>query len=70
MLAELRGRSLLEGARGLPRADIHAAATAIVRLGRMGVELAGEVEAVDINPLFVLPDGEGAVAGDALVVLR
>lgn len=70
MLAELRGRSLLEGARGLPRADIHAAATAIVRLGRMGVELAGEVEAVDVNPLFVLPDGEGAVAGDALVVLR
>jgi hypothetical protein len=26
--------------------------------------------ALDVNPLFVLPDGEGVLAGDALVVLR
>lgn len=70
MLGSLRGHSLLEGPRGLPRADLHAAAACLVRLSRMAVELGEELEAVDVNPLFVLPDGEGAVAGDALVILK
>ena len=70
MLARLRGHGLLEGVRGLPRADVHAAAATLVRLGRLAVELTDSIDAVDINPLLVLPDGEGAVAGDALVVLR
>ncbi|GAC1653760.1 MAG: acetate--CoA ligase family protein [Candidatus Dormibacteraceae bacterium] len=70
MLAELRGHAILEGARGLPRADVHAAAAALVRLGRMAAELAESLVEVDINPLFVMPDGEGVLAGDALVVLR
>ena len=70
MLSELRGKAVLEGARGLPRGDLHAAAACLVRLGRLAVELAGRLEAVDVNPLFVLPDGDGVLAGDALVVLR
>jgi acyl-CoA synthetase (NDP forming) len=70
MLSELRGRAVLEGARGAPRGDVHAAAVALVRLGRMAVEHRDRVEAIDLNPLFVLPDGEGVLAGDALVILR
>jgi acetate---CoA ligase (ADP-forming) len=70
MLSELRGKAVLEGARGMPRADLHAAAACLVRLGRMAVELGGRLEVVDVNPLFVLPDGEGVLAGDALVVLK
>jgi acetate---CoA ligase (ADP-forming) len=70
MLSELRGRAVLEGVRGAPRGDLHAAAAALVRLSRMAVRLRDRVEAVDVNPLFVLPDGEGVLAGDALVVLR
>jgi acyl-CoA synthetase (NDP forming) len=70
MLSELRGKAVLEGARGLPRGDIHAAAACLVRLGRLAVELAGRLEAVDVNPLFVLPDGDGVLAGDALVILK
>jgi acetate---CoA ligase (ADP-forming) len=70
MLSELRGRAVLEGARGTPRADLHATAACLVRLGRAAVELGDRVVALDINPLFVLADGEGVLAGDALVVLR
>ena len=70
MLSELRGRAILEGARGTPRADLHAAAACLVRLGLLAVQHQDRLEAVDLNPLFVLPDGEGVVAGDALVVLR
>ena len=70
MLSELRGRAVLEGARGAPRGDLHAAAVALVRLGQLAATLRDRIEAVDVNPLFVLPDGEGVLAGDALVVLR
>ncbi|HVD02189.1 MAG TPA: acetate--CoA ligase family protein [Candidatus Dormibacteraeota bacterium] len=70
MLSELRGKAVLEGARGAPRGDIHAAAVTLVRLGRLAFEHPERIEAVDVNPLFVLPDGEGVLAGDALVVLR
>jgi len=70
MLSELRGRAILEGARGTPRADLHAVAACLVRLGLLAVQHQDRLEAVDLNPLFVLPDGEGVVAGDALVVLR
>ncbi len=70
MLGELRGKAMLEGARGTPRADLHAAAACLVRLGRMAVDLGARLAALDVNPLFVLADGEGVLAGDALVVLR
>jgi acetate---CoA ligase (ADP-forming) len=70
MLSELRGRAVLAGARGMPRADLHAAAACLVRLGALAVELGDRLVAVDINPLFVLAEGEGVLAGDALVVLR
>ncbi|MDQ6691559.1 MAG: acetate--CoA ligase family protein [Candidatus Dormibacteraeota bacterium] len=67
MLGELRGRAVLEGVRGTQRGDLHAAASCLVRLGQMAAEL-DTLQVVDVNPLFVLPDGEGVIAGDALVV--
>jgi len=70
MLSELRGKAILEGARGRPRADLHAAAACLVRLGRIAVELGDRLAAIDVNPLFVLVDGEGVLAGDALVILK
>jgi acetate---CoA ligase (ADP-forming) len=70
MLSELRGKAVLEGVRGMPRADLHAAAACLVRLGRMAFELGDRLAAVDVNPLFVLAEGEGVLAGDALVVLK
>ncbi|MGW2647025.1 acetate--CoA ligase family protein [Streptomyces sp. NPDC001393] len=70
MLAELRGRALLDGVRGRPPADLDALVEVILRVQRMALELGESVSELDINPLMVLPRGQGAVALDALVVCR
>ncbi|MFI6338235.1 acetate--CoA ligase family protein [Streptomyces sp. NPDC050535] len=68
MLAELRGRALLDGVRGAPPVDIDALVEVVIRVQRMALELGDDIAELDINPLMVLPRGQGAVALDALVV--
>jgi acyl-CoA synthetase (NDP forming) len=70
MLTELRGRALLDGVRGRPPADRDALVEVILRVQRMALELGGHIAELDVNPLMVLPRGQGAVALDALVVCR
>lgn len=70
MLSELRGRALLDGVREAPPADVDALVEVVVRVQRMALELGDEISELDINPLMVLPRGQGAVALDALVVCR
>ena len=70
MLGELRGHALLEGVRGAPPADVDALVEVVLRVQRMALELDGELSELDINPLMVLPRGQGAVALDALAVCR
>ncbi|WP_369366277.1 acetate--CoA ligase family protein [Streptomyces sp. CG4] len=70
MLAELRGRALLDGVRGRPPADRDALVEVVLRVQRMALELGDHIAELDINPLMVLPRGQGAVALDALVVCR
>ncbi|MEV5846027.1 acetate--CoA ligase family protein [Streptomyces sp. NPDC051985] len=70
MLAELRGRALLDGVRGRPPADLEALVEVILRVQRMALELGDQLAELDINPLMVLEQGQGAVALDALAVCR
>ncbi|WP_328494815.1 acetate--CoA ligase family protein [Streptomyces sp. NBC_00414] len=70
MLDELRGRALLDGVRGRPPADLDALVEVVLRVQRMALELDGELSELDINPLMVLPRGQGAVALDALAICR
>ncbi|MFB7499594.1 acetate--CoA ligase family protein [Streptomyces sp. NPDC056161] len=70
MVRELRGRTLLDGVRGRPPADLDALVEVVLRVQRMALELGGELAELDINPLVVLPKGQGAVALDALAVCR
>ncbi|MEU2395783.1 acetate--CoA ligase family protein [Streptomyces sp. NPDC007369] len=70
MLAELRGRALLDGVRGAPPADADALVEVVLRVQRMALELGGVLSELDINPLMVLPRGQGAVALDALAICR
>ncbi|MFD5544180.1 acetate--CoA ligase family protein, partial [Streptomyces sp. NPDC127079] len=70
MLAELRGRPLLDGVRGWPPADLDALVEVILRVQRMALELGDRLAELDINPLMVLEQGQGAVALDALAVCR
>ncbi|MBW5482433.1 acetate--CoA ligase family protein [Streptomyces bambusae] len=70
MLTELRGHALLEGVRGAPPADVDALVEVVLRVQRMALELGDELSELDINPLMVLPRGQGAVALDALAICR
>jgi acetate---CoA ligase (ADP-forming) len=70
MLRSLKGFQLLDGYRGAPKADIAAAAKAIAALGDAVLAGGDRLREVEINPLLVLPEGRGAVAADALVLLN
>ncbi|WP_353944009.1 acetate--CoA ligase family protein [Streptomyces sp. HUAS MG91] len=70
VLDQLRGRALLDGVRGAPPADIDALVEVVLRVQRMALELGADLAELDINPLMVLPRGQGAVALDALAVCR
>ncbi|MEV0412533.1 acetate--CoA ligase family protein [Streptomyces sp. NPDC050448] len=70
MLTELRGHALLEGVRGAPPADVDALVEVVLRVQRMALELGDSLSELDINPLMVLPRGQGAVALDALAICR
>lgn len=70
MLRRLKGFKLLDGYRGAPKADIVAAADAIYALCKATLAESEHLREVEVNPLLVLPEGRGAVAVDALVLLK
>jgi acetyltransferase len=70
MIAEVKGAALLQGFRGSPKADIDALADTLVQVSHMAVNLDGTLAELDINPLMVLPQGQGVKAADALVTLN
>ena len=70
MIAELAVARVLEGARGRPPGDIDALAHAVAALSRFAVSHADAVESIDVNPFVVLPEGNGALALDSLIVAR
>lgn len=67
MIHETQGARLLHGFRGRPPADVDALADALVRLSQLAVDLGDLIAALEINPLMVLPKGQGVRAVDALV---
>jgi acetate---CoA ligase (ADP-forming) len=70
MLAELRSAPLLKAYRGAPPRDIDALIDAILAFAIMAETLGERLVEAEINPLFVLAEGDGVRAGDGLVVLR
>jgi hypothetical protein len=50
--------------------DVEAFAALLARLSQVGATYADLLEAVDLNPVAVLPSGRGAVVLDALVFPR
>jgi acetyltransferase len=70
MVRSLRGHALLDGFRGAPLADVEALARTVSDLSRLGADHADTLSELDLNPVLVRPAGAGAVAVDALVVLK
>ena len=69
MLRGLKGFKLLDGYRGAPRGDVAAAGKAIAALCNAVMAGGERLREVEINPLLVMPEGRGAIAVDALVLL-
>ena len=69
LLQSLRGSVLLRGYRGEPIRDSGAAAELMVRVSRYAVEHP-ELQELDLNPVFVYPEGRGVRVVDALMLLR
>lgn len=68
MIDDIRGRALLSGVRGAPPSDVDALADVLVNISGFAAAHRDDVETIDLNPVLVLPKGEGVVALDALVV--
>jgi acyl-CoA synthetase (NDP forming) len=66
-LLSLKGAALLQGYRGQPVADSEAALHAILRIQAWVLANAATIQELDINPLIVCAQGQGAYAADALL---
>jgi acyl-CoA synthetase (NDP forming) len=70
MIRRIRGYRILTAFRGRPAADLEALAQALCEVGELASQYQGRIAELEINPLFVLPEGSGVIVGDALAVLR
>jgi acetyltransferase len=69
MLQEVRGTRLLQGFRGRPAADVEALIQLLMRVSELGLHCERDMRELDLNPLLILPSGQGVRAADALIVL-
>ena len=69
-LESLKGAKIFAGARSAPPADIEALAGMAARLSWLAHDLRDDIAELDLNPVMVLPKGQGAFAVDALLVAR
>lgn len=67
MLGEVRALAPLAGYRNLPRGDLDALADAVARVSSLAAE--PRILEAEINPLLVLPVGQGVRAVDGLFVI-
>jgi acetyltransferase len=69
MIRGIKGYKLLTGFRGKPKADLEAIERAIVSLSDMALNHSEIVE-MDINPLLVHSEGQGATVADCRMILN
>jgi acyl-CoA synthetase (NDP forming) len=69
-LGHLKCAPLFNGYRGMPPADLKAAADVILAVARMVEDSPPYIVELDINPLMLLAEGRGVLAADALISLR
>ncbi len=68
IIAETLAGQVLKGVRGRPPADVAALTKAIYGLGDFAWAARDEIDEIDLNPIIVLPEGEGCLIVDALIV--
>ncbi|MBQ0005120.1 MAG: acetate--CoA ligase family protein [Clostridiales bacterium] len=70
MIKSLKAYKMMTGYRGQPKLDVDALADLLVSVGDFAVAHKNDLAEMDINPVFVYPEGEGVAPADALVILR
>lgn len=70
MINEVKGSVILDGFRGRPKADTRAVAEAISKLSRLASDFQDVISELDINPMFVLKEGQGVRAVDIKISVR
>ena len=70
MVRSVRGFPLLDGYRGKPKADVAALARAIAAVSRLAAANADRLQTLEINPILVMPEGQGVIALDAVIETR
>jgi len=69
MIQKTQAGRLLTGFRGAPVLDVDAVVDCILRLAQMALDFP-QIQEVEVNPLFVLPQGQGAVALDCRAIVE
>jgi acyl-CoA synthetase (NDP forming) len=67
MIGSIKGAPLLQGARGRPAADVKALAEMLSLLSAFAVAAGDRLASIDLNPVFAMPEGQGAFAADAVI---
>jgi acetyltransferase len=68
MLAELKAAPLLSGFRGAAKSDIPALSQLIFQISLLAARYREQISEIELNPVLVHPEGQGASIVDALVV--
>lgn len=70
LIGRLKGAGIFGRYRGQPAADIEALSLLMVRLSQFAYDHAGEISAIDLNPVIVHDAGDGVSVVDALITKR
>jgi acetyltransferase len=68
MINQIKGRQILAGIRGTKPSDINAIEAFLVGLSQMLIDFP-QIREIDVNPVIVYAEGEGALAVDARVII-
>ena len=68
LIENLRGKQILKGFRGSEPVNIDVITDALVKIGKLGIDMASYYESIDFNPVIVYHDDYRVV--DAKIILR
>jgi acetyltransferase len=68
MIDDTKGARILRGVRGRKPADINALCETLVKISLMAIDNKDRISELDLNPVIVLPEGEGVRVVDALII--
>jgi acyl-CoA synthetase (NDP forming) len=70
MILGSKAARVLAGVRGNRRADVDALAVQLAKLSQFAARAGARLQSIDLNPVLVLAEGEGAFALDAFIQLQ